>query len=54
MITELVCVPDAESLTWIVGVEGGAAPLSAWMDTVPSEWPGFTGWIRTIALRHDS
>lgn len=53
-ITELVRIPDEESLTWIVGVEGGQAPLAAWMDTFSSDRPGFTGWIRTIAIRHDT
>lgn len=49
-ITEMVRVSDEDPLTWIVGVDGGKAPLALWSAT--HEGPHFTGWTRVVGLRH--
>lgn len=49
-ITEIVRVPADGSLTWIVGIDGGKAPLAHWSGD--HDGSTFTGWTHVIGLRH--
>lgn len=49
-ITKIVRVPADDSLTWIVGIDGGKARLTHWSDD--HDGPTFTGWTHVIGLRH--
>lgn len=51
-ITELVRVPDTDALTWVVGLDGDTTPVAEWSSTYEDQFPDFTGWTRTIAIRH--
>lgn len=49
-ITEIARVPADDSLTWIVGIDGGKARLTHWSGD--HDGPTFTGWTHVIGLRH--